>query len=57
MLFYAACDLQAFKLFDTDGDGIITTTELKELVAKVGHSSMFFQLNLEKSANLSLALY
>ena len=36
MLFYAACDLQAFKLFDTDGDGVITTTELKELVAKVG---------------------
>lgn len=28
--------LQAFKLFDTDGDGIITMEELKTLISKVG---------------------
>ena len=27
---------QAFKLFDADGDGVITIDELKNLIAKVG---------------------
>ena len=30
--------MQAFKLFDEDGDGVITIDELKTLISKVGGS-------------------
>ena len=38
---YGTCNIsgnnsQAFKLFDIDGDGVITIEELKSLVSKVG---------------------
>ena len=35
------CHLQAFKLFDCDGDGNITASELKTLIEKVRTFSHF----------------
>ena len=36
VLFWYILRLEAFKLFDQDKDGLITTEELKELIEKVG---------------------
>ena len=49
--------LQAFKLFDADGDGLVTTTELRSLIKKVYHMKMSINvLRFSRLAKQGIAL-